>query len=220
MIKGILFDMDGVLVDSEEYICKAAVEFFREQGITVSPGDFIPFVGTGENRYLNGVAAKYNFEIPDISKAKQRTYAIYGEIVKNELNPLGGVVEFIRECKKRGLRLAVATSADRTKMEINLQEMGLDHGEFDVLVNGLDVERRKPFPDIYELAAEKLGLMPAECIVFEDAVNGIQAAKAAGACCIGISSSFSSGTLTAEGADLVVGDFTELLDFSFLNRWG
>ena len=216
MIKGILFDMDGVLVDSEEYICKAAVGYFKERGLTVSPDDFIPFVGAGEDRYLGGVAEKYHFTIPDISEAKLQTYAIYAEIVRNRLSPMKGVVDFIQESKRRGLRLAVATSADKTKMEINLHEMGLDHGEFDLLINGLDVERKKPFPDIYELAAEKLGLFPADCIVIEDAVNGVQAAKAAGSYCIGITSSFSVEALQAEGADLVVTDFTELMGFEFL----
>jgi len=216
MIKGILFDMDGVLVDSEEYICEAAVGYFKERGLTVSPDDFTPFVGAGENRYLGGVAEKYHFTISDISEAKLQTYAIYAEIVKNRLSPMKGVVDFIQESKRRGLRLAVATSADKTKMEINLHEMGLDHGEFDVLINGLDVVRKKPFPDIYELAAEKLDIHPTDCIIIEDAVNGVQAAKAAGAYCIGITSSFSEEVLQAEGADLVVSDFTELMEFEFL----
>jgi len=216
MIKGILFDMDGVLVDSEEYICEAAIGYFRQRGLIVLPEDFTPFVGAGEDRYIGGVAEKYNFSILDLSEAKLQTYAIYAEIVKNRLSPMKGVVDFIRESKKRGLRLAVATSADKTKMEINLHEMGLDHGEFDVLVNGLDVERKKPFPDIYELAAGKLNLKPKDCIVIEDAVNGVQAAKAAGAFCIGITSSFSVEVLQDAGADLVVDDLSELLEFGFL----
>ena len=208
--------MDGVLVDTEEYICEAAVEFFRERGLIVSPDDFIPFVGAGEDRYLGGVAEKYHAAVSDIAEAKLRTYAIYGELVKNRLRPMPGVVDFIQESKRRGLSLAVATSADKIKMEINLHEMGLDHGEFDALINGLDVSRKKPFPDIYELAAEKLGLSPADCIIIEDALNGVQAAKAAGAYCIGITSSFSFEALKAEGADLVVSGFSELMKFDFL----
>ncbi len=208
--------MDGVLVDTEEYICEAAVKFFKERGLIVSPDDFTPFVGAGEDRYLGGVADKYHLTISDISAAKLRTYAIYGELVKNRLKPMAGVVDFIHESKRRGLRLAVATSADKVKMEINLHEMDLDHGEFDALINGLDVDRKKPFPDIYELAAGKLGLRPDDCVIIEDALNGVQAAKAAGAFCIGITSSFSAEALKAEGADLVVSDFYELMKFEFL----
>jgi homotetrameric cytidine deaminase len=216
MIQGILFDMDGVLLDSEAYICEAAIAFFRERGVKTAPEDFIPFVGAGENRYLGGVAEKYGIPISDIAAAKERTYAIYGELVKGRLEPLAGVVDFIRECRCRGLKLAVATSADKTKMEINLHEIGLDHGEFDVLLNGLDVERKKPFPDIYALAAEKLGLETSDCVVVEDAPNGIEAAEAAGCSCIGITSSFPAEELSAKGADIVVSGFSDLSDFAFL----
>ena len=84
--KGVIFDMDGVLVDSESFICKAACMMFAEHGVTVKPEDFLPFVGMGENRYLGGVAAKYNFPI-DIERDKKRTYDIYLEIIKGKLAP-------------------------------------------------------------------------------------------------------------------------------------
>ena len=72
MIRGVLFDMDGVLADSEPFICQAAIMMFAETGLTVIPGDFKPFMGTGENRYIGGVAEKYGLKI-DIEKAKART---------------------------------------------------------------------------------------------------------------------------------------------------
>jgi beta-phosphoglucomutase-like phosphatase (HAD superfamily) len=71
MIKGVLFDMDGVLVDSEHFICKAAIMMFRELGITVSPEDFQPFVGMGENRYIGGVAERHGINV-DIEQVKAR----------------------------------------------------------------------------------------------------------------------------------------------------
>jgi beta-phosphoglucomutase len=77
MIKGVLFDMDGVLADSEQFISDAAIMMFRELGVSVSPEDFIPFVGTGENSYIGGVAELYGIKI-DIEQAKKRTYQIYG----------------------------------------------------------------------------------------------------------------------------------------------
>ncbi len=214
---GILFDMDGVLLDSEEYICQAAIAYFTERGVAVSPEDFLPFVGAGENRYIGGVAEKYGIAIPDITEAKRRTYELYAELVHGRLKPYPGVVEFIDGCRERGLAMAVATSADRTKMEINLHETGLDHSSFSALINGLDLERKKPFPDIYLMAARQIGCDITSCIVFEDAVNGVQAAKAAGAYCIGILSGFPAGELLAAGADEVVPDFNSLLDFAFLD---
>lgn len=189
MIKAVLFDMDGVLVDSEEFICEAAIAMFKEKGIEVKPEDFIPFVGTGENRYIGGVAEKYSVT-GDIEVMKARTYEIYESITRGRLQPLEGVVEFIAKCRQCGLKLAVATSADKIKMEINLREIGLSVDTFDTTVNGLEVERKKPFPDIFIIAAQKLGFNPTECLVVEDAINGIEAAKAAGAKCLGLTTSF------------------------------
>jgi cytidine deaminase len=207
MIQAVLFDMDGVLVDSEEFICKAAVEMFREKGLTVKPEDFIPFVGTGENRYIGGVAEKYNFPV-DIEAVKKRTYEIYEIIVRNKLKPLPGVKEFIESCKKRNLKIAVATSADEIKMRINLREIGLPVETFDITVNGLQIERKKPFPDIYLKAAELLDISPRDCLVVEDAPSGISAAKSAGMKCLAVMSSFSDREL--KDADWIVKDLTSV----------
>jgi len=194
MIKGVLFDMDGVLVDTERYICEAAVKMFAERGVKVKEEDFIPFVGAGENRYVGGVAEKYGVK-EDINIIKARTYEIYGQIVKGRLQPLEGVREFIKKCKAKGLKLAVATSADRIKMEINLSEIGLPEDTFDATINGLEVERKKPFPDIFINASKKLGLDAKDCLVVEDAVNGVEAAKAAGAHVLGLTTSFTPAEL-------------------------
>jgi beta-phosphoglucomutase len=205
MIKAVLFDMDGVLVDSEEFICKAAIEMFREKGLMVKPEDFIPFVGTGENRYIGGVAEKYNFPLV-IERDKKRTYEIYEQIVHNKLKPLPGVLDFITSCRNKNLKIAVATSADEVKMKINLREIGIPVEAFDATVNGLQIERKKPFPDIYLKAAELLGVEPEKCLVVEDAPNGIQAARAAGMNCLAVMSSFKE--IKLKDADWIVKDLT------------
>ncbi len=198
MIKGVLFDMDGVLVDSEEYIAKAAVEMFRREGLLVKEVDFIPFVGKGEDRYLGGVAEKYDFPI-NIVEAKKKTYRIYGELVDGRISPLPGVLDFIDKARAKGLKLAVATSADRIKMEINLRNIGIPKDVFDATVNGLEIPRKKPYPDVFVKAAEKVGLKPKECLVVEDAVSGVEAAKRAGSKCLALTTSFSREEL--DGAD-------------------
>lgn len=209
MIKGVLFDMDGVLVDSEWFICEAAVQMFAEKGLKVERDDFLPFVGTGENRYIGGVAEKYRFLL-NIDEAKERVYSIYGELIKGRLKALPGVSDFIERCRNRGLKLAVATSADKTKMNDNLRETGLSGKTFDALVNGLDVERKKPFPDIYELAAEKLGLKPSQCLVVEDAVKGIEAGRAAGCRTLALTTSFTEDHFSQ--ADWIAGSFYDVGD--------
>ena len=210
MTKGYIFDMDGVLCDSEEFIAAAAIRMFWERYQTeVTVEDFEPFVGAGEDRYLGGVAEKYGISL-SLESDKAETYRLYGECVKGKLQALPGVKDFIERAKAAGIRTAVATSADDVKMKTNLYEIGLDAKHFDALVNGLEVEHKKPAPDIFLEAARRLGIDPAECIVFEDAVNGVQAAKAAGARCVGITSSFAADVLLEAGADTILPGFEEI----------
>jgi beta-phosphoglucomutase len=209
-VEGVLFDMDGVLCDSEPFICKAAIRMFSEDyNLDVLPADFKPFVGAGENRFIGGVADKYGCEI-DLPKAKTRTYDIYLEVIQSALPPLKGAVEFVTQCKALGLKCAVATSADEVKLHGNLREIGLAAETFDATVNGLEVERRKPHPDIFLLAAERIGVSPRRCLVVEDAPNGVEAAKAAGAVCLGLTTSFSADVLTAAGADFIAPDLASV----------
>jgi len=195
MLKAVLFDMDGVLLDSEEYIRNAAIAMFRELGLDTKEEDFIDFIGAGEDRFLGGVAEKYNFSF-DLISGKKRTYEIYSELIRENLGPLPGVYEFMEKCRNKGLKMALATSADKTKMDVNLLEIGLSEESFDAVVNGLDIKNKKPSPDIYLLAAKILGLHPSECLVVEDAVNGVEAAKRAGAKCLGLTTSFTRNELS------------------------
>ncbi len=199
--------MYGVLVDSEEYICKAAMEMFKEKGLNVKESDFIPFIGAGENRYLGGVAEKYNIKL-NLDKDKARTYEIYDRITKSRLEPLPGVIPFINTCKSKGFKLAVATSADEIKMKINLREIGIPAGTFNATINGIQIERKKPYPDIYLKAAGVMGVKPYECLVVEDAPNGLQAGKAAGAKCLGLTTSFSKEELYL--ADWIAPDLSDV----------
>lgn len=208
--KGIIFDMDGVLCDSEPFILEAAVTMFRTiHGCKTEAQDFEPFVGAGEDRYLGGVAEKYGVSL-DMPKDKIRTYEIYLDKIKGRLTPLPGIHDFVGKCRKRGIRLAVATSADQMKMEGNLRELGLQNHVFDTLVFGEMVKRKKPFPDIFLMACEQLALTPAQCIVFEDAPNGIAAACAAGCRAFGITSSFSEEKLIECGATWTAATLTHI----------
>jgi beta-phosphoglucomutase len=199
-IRAVIFDMDGVLTDSEPLINAAAVAMFRERGLVVQPEDFRPFIGTGENSYIGGVAQKYRFRL-DIPAAKQRTYAIYLDLVPTRLQAFPGAVGLVRACQQAGLRVAVASSADRIKIDANLRKIGLPPETWDVIVTGDDVEHKKPAPDVFLAAARKLALEAEECVVIEDAVNGIQAAKSAGMRCVAVAQSFPAERLSE--ADLV-----------------
>lgn len=206
-IRAVIFDMDGVLTDSEPLINAAAVAMFHERGVKVAPEDFHPFIGTGENRYIGGVAEKHSVVL-DIEEAKRRTYEIYLAMVPERLHAFPGAVELVRACRAGGFQTAVASSADLVKIEANLRKIGLPPGGWGAVVSAEDVVHKKPAPDIFLAAALKLGLAPAACVVIEDAVNGVQAAKAAGMRCVAVAQSFPPARLG--GADLVKTGIGEL----------
>lgn len=195
-LRGVILDMDGVLVDSEPFLKEAVVRMFASKGVGVKPEDVDPFIGTGEEHIIKGVAEKYgvSFE-PGADKA--RAYSLYLELIRGRLQPLPGVYVFLAACRRRGLKLAVASSADAVKVAGNLSELKLSARDFDAIVNGSEVRRKKPAPDLFLRAAEELGLSPTVCLVVEDAVAGVAAAKAAGARCLALTTSFPAERLTA-----------------------
>lgn len=188
-IRAVIFDMDGVLVDSEPLINAAAIAMFKEKELTVRPEDFLPFVGAGEDRYIGGVAEKYHFPL-DLPAAKRRTYQIYLDLVSSQLEPFLGACDFVLTCRKAGLLVAVASSADKIKVVANLQKINFPPEFWDTVVVGEQVKHKKPAPDIFLTAAQNLNVKPSACVVVEDAVNGIQAAKAAGMRCIAVAQTF------------------------------
>ncbi len=208
-LKAVLFDMDGVLADSEELIFQAARKMFGEHGIEVHHEDFRPYLGTGEDSYLGNVARKYGYAM-DMARDKARTYEIYAQLAPGNLKLFPGASEFIGSCRKKNLRLAVATSADEYKMKVNLKALDLDDNAFDETVNGLEVTRKKPDPEIYLKAASKLHVNPSECLVVEDAVSGIEAAKSAGMYCLAVTNSY--GRKELGQADWVVDNLNEFID--------
>ena len=181
--------MDGVLVLSEPFIAAAALAMFAEKGVAVAAEEFRPFIGAGEDRFIGGVAEARGIPL-DPARDKARTYQIYLEMIRDKLRPLPGVREFVETCRRRGLRLAVASGSDTIKVEANLRELGLPATDFAAIVTGSEVERKKPAPDIFREACQRLGLEPASCLVIEDAVNGVRAAKAAGTRCLALTTSF------------------------------
>ena len=144
--KAVLFDMDGVLIDSEEYMAKTGVRALKKYGIDAKESDFAEFVGCGENRYVGGVAEKYG--VPYRTEMKEYLYACYGEHVKEEANIPDGVLDVLHTLRSRGYKLAVCSSADRVKVLMNLGAIGAEQTLFDHLVTGTDIKNPKPdLPD-------------------------------------------------------------------------
>ena len=205
---GILFDMDGVLVDSEPVITAAACEALNRYGVPAQLSDFKEFTGMGENRFLGGVCEKYGHEYTLPMKAL--CYEIYGELVDAALKIYDGTKPMLEELRRQGRKMALASSADLIKVRHNLRVAEIPFTTFQTVLTGDDVERKKPYPDIYLKAAEEIGLAPSACVVVEDAVSGVAAGKAAGAYVIAVTTTFSGEALSDAGADVLIPDIGKL----------
>ncbi|CAN6320214.1 unnamed protein product [Urochloa humidicola] len=204
-VSAVLFDMDGVLCNSEEPSRQAAVDVFAEMGVEVTVDDFVPFMGTGEANFLGGVARVKGVKDFNPESAKKRFFEIYLDKYAKPNSGIGfpGALELIMECKNAGLRVAVASSADRIKVDANLAAAGLPVSLFDAIVSADAFENLKPAPDIFLAASKNLGVETDECIVIEDALAGVQAAKAAEMRCIAVTTTLEEDALQQGGPSLI-----------------
>ena len=196
--KAILFDMDGVLIESEFLMRATAIQSLADYGVQARHEDFLEFTGMGEDRFVGGVAEKYGLKYE--FAMKERAYDYYGQRVKAEAHIPEGVKEMLETLHAKGITLAVCSAADLRKVRYNIQAIGVDESLFTALVTGSDVARKKPFPDIYLEGARRVGMDPKDCLVVEDAVSGIQAAHAAGMDAVGIPSTFTPEQLQEKAA--------------------
>ena len=192
--QAILFDMDGVLIESEFLMRRSAIQALAEWGITARHEDFEEFTGMGEDKFVGGVAEKYGHTYT--FDMKERAYDYFGQQVKEMAHVPAGVKEMLTALHEKGIVLAVCSAADLRKVRYNIQAIGVDESIFSALVTGSDVERKKPFPDIYLMGAQRIGMDPKDCLVVEDAISGIQAAHAAGMDAVGVPTTFSKEELT------------------------
>jgi HAD superfamily hydrolase (TIGR01509 family) len=209
-LRGVIFDLDGVLCDSEPMLAEAAQTMFRERYQLDVPRDaFKPYIGAGEDHYLQAVGQQYGATVT-LPDDKQATYDHYLKAIRGRLRPMPGVIDMIQGCLARGIHIAVATNAERRKVEANLREIGLPPDKFHAVVAAEDITRKKPDPEIFTLAAHQMGLSPSDCLVIEDSPPGIAATKAAGAHCLGVTTSFDADALCQQGADWTAANPAEL----------
>ena len=196
--KAILFDMDGVLIESEYLMRASAIRALADYGVTAQHDDFLEFTGMGEDRFVGGVAEKHGLVYK--TEMKELAYDYFGQKVKEEAHVPAGVKEMLEALHGMGLTLAVCSPADLRKVRYNLMAIGVDESIFSTLVTGSDVARKKPFPDIYLEGARRIGIEPQDCLVIEDAISGIQAAHAAGMDAVGVPTTFSQDVLREKAA--------------------
>jgi beta-phosphoglucomutase len=204
MTGAVLWDMDGTLVDSEEYHWLSWRDTMALEGVAITHDQFLKTFGQRNDSILPqwlkaGASAEHMQWVGDSKEELYRKLVHQGD-----LKPLPGVMEWVRRLREQGWRQAVASSAPRKNIEVVLEVLGMA-SFFDALVSAEDVTAGKPDPQVFQKGAERLGMPASRCIVVEDAVPGVEAARRAGMRCIGVSR---KGLLT--GADVVVRSLVDL----------
>lgn len=205
-IDAVVFDMDGVLCDSEEASRACGVAVLRDMyGVSAQEGDFEAFTGMGEGRFLGGVAEMYGVDAFDEKMAKERFFEmyLYGGFLRS-VKAYPGVKSLVERLSEAGLKVGVASAADRVKVNGNLEAVGLNgEGVFDFITSSDDIVNKKPAPDVFLACAKGLGVEPGRCVVVEDAAAGVVGAKAAGMRCVAVETSLAAALLEEAGADVV-----------------
>jgi HAD superfamily hydrolase (TIGR01509 family) len=208
-IKHIVFDLDGVLVDSEPLHEAAWSEILRGYGKAFEDNEFKQWVGGTDRARGEYLIKKHNLPIhsEDLLWAKRRMYL---EIAQRQLKPFPRVKEGLIWLKERNFQMAVATSSFKQAVTVALTTTGLIDF-FDIIVSADDVKRHKPHPDSYLKAVENLSISPQLSYAIEDSASGIKAAKTAGLFTIGVMNSFEKTIL--HEADLILADTISAIDW-------
>lgn len=205
-IQAVIFDMDGVLIRTAPQHYAAWKRVFAEMGRDFSEEEFRSTFGMRNQEILRRFLGE-TISGEQVEELGRRKEEYYRALLREGVEPAPGLLELLHKLKSSGIRVAVGTSAPEENVRFILEKLGI-MGQIDVLVTEEDVRRGKPDPEVFLLAAERLGVEPAKCLVIEDAPAGIEAAKKAGMCCVAI-----TGTRPREelaGADMVVDGLGEI----------
>lgn len=202
---GVIFDMDGVLVENSKFHDEAWQMICERYGKPKTSEEVKSIFGGTNEVFIKKLLDIYDKERIDAIAIEKE--ALYREIFAEHISAPEGLMELLFDLKKNNVRMAVGTSAPAVNLDFVLDSLNI-RSFFDVLVNESMVSKGKPDPEVYQIASEKLGFTPAQCVVIEDSVFGLQAGLAAGTKVIGITTTFPAEMLNI--ADIIVHKFTEL----------
>ncbi len=199
-LKAVIWDMDGVIADTAAYHYKAWQETFRKRGIEFTEEAFRRQFGQRNDTIIRRVMGK-TISPEQVEAIAAEKEADYRRRVARNVRPLPGAIELMKSLRAQGIKMAIASSAPMENIQLIIRSLGID-SYFQAIVCGQEVTEGKPSPQAFLLATRKLGVRPQDCIVLEDAVAGVSAAKKAGMKCLAITNTHPRISLKA--ADLIV----------------
>jgi HAD superfamily hydrolase (TIGR01509 family) len=202
---GALFDMDGVIVDSAAYHELAFEEWCREKGVPLDLEHFRKHTFGKQSRDIFRELLGRELSPDELQIEDDRKESLYRRLYTGHVEPVKGLRELLKDLKASGFGLAVATSGPPENVSFTLKATGVEE-MFDATVTSREIMRGKPDPQVFLIAAEKLGLAPRRCAVFEDSPAGAQAAVTSGALLMGVS----TGHRSLKGAAKMLEDFTQI----------
>lgn len=206
MIKAIIFDMNGVIIDDEHIHEMAFKNTLAKYGIELDHNTYLEFfAGKTDNFGYENIAEKFGKNLP-IDKLLEEKKRIYLELFPESKRDYPGVIKLINSLSNNFV-LALTSSSTRKEVDLIINEFGIKDN-FKITISANDVKKGKPDPEPYIVTAEKIGLKPEECAVIEDSRSGVISAKAAGCYCIGITTTHSEEDLAE--ADIIVNDFKSI----------
>ncbi|CAI6056152.1 Phosphoglycolate phosphatase [Paenibacillus sp. JJ-100] len=208
-IQGVIFDMDGVLIDSEPIYFEIERSSFDHFGAAVTVEEHHSFVGVTLESMWQQVINKYQVKVPlEEILVYHQQHVMEQMLAHTELVGMPGVERWVQWLHEQQIPIAVASSSPRALIDLIMEKTGLG-SYFEVRMTGEEVEHGKPAPDIFLAAAERIGISPEHCLVIEDSRNGVQAAKSAGMRCIGYRNP-GSGDQNLSKADVQISSYDEL----------
>jgi HAD superfamily hydrolase (TIGR01509 family) len=205
---GVIFDCDGVLVDSEKISCVATALILNQFGVKTDLAETEQFIGRANHEYLRYYEQRDGITL-DIDRINRAIRENYFQAAAG-LQPMPGIERLLQKLQTTGVPLAVASSGAQDKIRFSLEKTGLIK-YLPVRCSAEEVPRGKPEPDLFLLAARHLQLAPEHCYVVEDSLYGVTAGKRAGMRTIGYTASFTESELRRAGADWVINDFAALM---------
>lgn len=213
--KGIIFDMDGTITKSQSLHYKSYAKVFKDNGINYTiEEDQTMYAGKGAERTFRETFLSRGVILtePEIKNLALKKRELYMKLIKkSKIEIIPGIKEFVESSLKKGKKIIIATGSNHIAVNYLLVKSNLKKYFPQVLASS-DVKNPKPAPDIFLLAAKKIGLKTTDCVVIEDASMGIKAAKSAGMYCIGIATTLTPDQLKKAGADMVINDYNDLMN--------